>query len=269
MILDRIVQTKRAEHQKRPPAQLASLVARASALAPARPLAQALRGEARHPLRVIAEFKRRSPSAGAIRPGADPAEVAADYARAGAAAVSVLTDGEFFDGAPEHLGRARAACDLALLRKDFLLDERDVVESRLLGADAVLLIVRLLERALLRALLEVARSVGLESLVESHGERETDVALGAGAGLIGINHRDLDTLAVDLDLSRRARAQVGPAVTLVAESGIHSAADLARMAEHGVDAVLVGETLMRAASPGAALADLLRDCRSLRGQRCS
>jgi indole-3-glycerol phosphate synthase len=206
---------------------------------------------------VIAEFKRRSPSAGALRPGADAALIARAYARAGAAALSVLTDEHFFGGRMEDLAVARTAVALPVLRKDFLLDERDLLEARLGGADAVLLIVRILDRARLAALLDQAGQAGLDALVEAHSAAEIDLALACGARVIGINHRDLDTLAIDLELSARARAQVGPSVTLVAESGIQSRADVARMREHGADAILIGESLLRAPDPGAALADLL------------
>lgn len=255
-VLEEIVAEKRRAHARRPPVALEALWAEVEALPPARPFAAALRDEARPAPRVIAEFKRRSPSAGAIRPGADPAEVARAYERAGAAAVSVLTDEKFFDGAPAHLAAARAACGLPLLRKDFLLDERDLLEARLWGADAALLIVRILDRATLAALVAVARRAGLAALVEAHDDAELEAALGAGAEVLGVNHRDLDTLAVDLSLSARARA-LAPGALLVAESGIRTRADVARMREHRVDAILVGESLMRAPDPGAALAELV------------
>ncbi|HZS36760.1 MAG TPA: indole-3-glycerol phosphate synthase TrpC [Polyangia bacterium] len=255
MILDEIVAAKRAAHARRSPASLDELVASARALARPRDFRGALRGGG---LRVIAEFKRRSPSAGAIRPGADAAEIARAYAQAGAAALSILTDEQFFDGAREHLGRAREACALPLLRKDFLLDERDLAESRLAGADAALLIVRLLDRARLTELLAFARALELAVLVEAHTDEEIERALEAGADVIGVNHRDLDTLAIDLSLSARARKLIGAERILVAESGIRTRDDLARMREHGADAVLIGESLMRAPSPGDALAELLR-----------
>jgi indole-3-glycerol phosphate synthase len=257
-VLDSIVAAKRAAHARRLPVDWDALLARAAALGAARGFEESLLvvpGAAG--LRVIAEFKRRSPSAGVIRAEADPGLIAAQYAQAGAAALSVLTDVEYFDGDPGHVARARAACDRPVLRKDFLLDERDVVESRLMGADAVLLIVRLLEPATLVALIEVSHQVGLDTLVETHNDRELDLAMSAGATVIGVNHRDLDTLAIDLDLSARARRRCGPGVLLVAESGIQTRDDVQRMRDHGADAILIGESLMRAASPGAALAELL------------
>jgi indole-3-glycerol phosphate synthase len=206
-------------------------------------------------LKIIAEFKRKSPSAGAIRPGADVTEIARAYERAGAAALSVLTDGDFFDGSPADLQRARAAVQIPVLRKDFLLDEADVVDSRRMGADLVLLIVRILDDATLRRMLRAAQEQGMQALVETHSDAEIDRALGAGAGLIGVNHRDLDTLKIDLSLSSRARSKIGERL-LVAESGIQTPADVQRMRAHGADAILVGERLMRAPDPGQALEQL-------------
>jgi indole-3-glycerol phosphate synthase len=142
------------------------------------------------------------------------------------------------------------------LRKDFLLDARDVAESRLMGADAVLLIVRLLPPALLGEMLVDARRAGLDALVETHNEREIEQALAAGATVVGVNHRDLDTLTIDLSLSARARKLAGDAVTLVAESGIHTRAHVDQMRAHGADAILVGEALMKSRSPGRALEEL-------------
>ncbi len=255
MILDEIVASKRAIHAAREPVSLDELTARAAAMPPARPFGAALR--VRDRVTAIAEFKRRSPSAGLIRPGADPEEIARQYERGGAAAISVLTDVQFFDGDPAHVDRARQACALPILRKDFLLDERDLAEARLLNADAALLIVRLLPAATLARLVAYAGTIGLGALVEAHDDRELEVALEAGARVLGVNHRDLDTLRIDLALSARARALAGPEVVLVAESGLKTRDDVARMRTHGVDAILVGETLMKAPSPGAALLELL------------
>jgi indole-3-glycerol phosphate synthase len=256
VILDEIVAEKRREHARRTPATLEQLWARVADLPPARPLAAALRDPSRRAPRVIAEFKRKSPSAGPIRPGADPAVIARSYAAAGASALSVLTDERFFDGAIGHVAQASAACPLPILRKDFLLDERDLLEARLAGADAALLIVRILEPPTLAALLAVARRAGLAILVEAHNDREIATALAADAEIVGVNHRDLDTLTMDLGLSERAR-QAAPDAVLVAESGIKTPADVARMRGHGADAILVGEALMRAVDPGRALSELL------------
>jgi indole-3-glycerol phosphate synthase len=256
-VLDRIVAQKREAHARRPAADLDRLFDEAARRPPVRPLAAALTDEKRRAPRTIAEFKRRSPSAGPIRPGADPAEIARGYAAAGAAALSVLTDVEFFDGATEHLVAARAAVEIPVLRKDFLLDERDLAEARLLGADAALLIVRILGRARLGELVRAAQRLGLEVLVEAHTDGEIEDALHANARIIGVNHRDLDTLEIDLGLSARARKAAGSGVVLVAESGIRTPADVERMRGHEVDAILVGESLMKSPSPADALRALL------------
>lgn len=254
MILDRIVAEKWHEHSRRDPVRLDELWADIAKLPPARPFAAAIRTPGT--LRVIAEFKRRSPSAGAIRPGADPADIARRYERAGAAAISVLTDASFFDGSLPDLTAVHLAVQLPVLRKDFLLDERDLLQARLRGADAVLLIVRILDATTLRALIDVARRASLAALVEAHSDAEIEAALAAGAEIIGVNHRDLDTLAIDLSLSARARA-LAPNAILVGESGIQTRAHVDQMRAHGVDAILVGESLLRAPDPGAALAELV------------
>jgi indole-3-glycerol phosphate synthase len=244
MILDEIVAAKRRARAVFEPVQTQELRT-------LRPFAAALRPG----VKVIAEFKRRSPSAGAIRPAADPAQIARSYEQAGAATLSVLTDEGFFGGSPADLQAARAAVRLPILRKDFLLDEKDVIDSRAMGADAILLIVRILDVTRLRTMHFAARELGMDALVEAHTDHEIDLALEAGASIIGVNHRDLDTLTIDLSLSARARQKIGERV-LVAESGIKTREDLARMRAHGADAVLVGEHLMRSPDPGAALVEL-------------
>ncbi len=254
-LLQRIVAAKLRAHSARQPRTLDSLWQEVAACPPARPWRGALRVAGT--LQAIAEFKRQSPSAGAIRPGADPALIAAAYAAAGAAAMSVLTDEEFFDGRLADLGSARQACTLPVLRKDFLLDERDLVETRLAGADAALLIVRLFAASQLSALVAVGKQLGLGLLVEAHTDGEVEIALAAGSDVVGVNHRDLDTLKIDLELSARARRLAGEDIVLVAESGIATVEDMARMRRHRVDAVLVGESLLRAPSPGDKLSELL------------
>ncbi|MGH7482138.1 MAG: indole-3-glycerol phosphate synthase TrpC [Longimicrobiales bacterium] len=193
---------------------------------------------------VIAEFKRRSPSAGSIREDAEPSVVAAAYEAAGAAALSVLTDARFFGGSLADLERARAATTLPVLRKDFVLDEVQLWEAGAAGADAALLIVRALDDGALRDLLLCATAVGLDALVEAHDERELERALRAGATVVGANNRDLETFETDLAVSSRLAAEAPPEVVLVAESGIRSADDVSRLGEAGVDAVLVGEAVM-------------------------
>jgi indole-3-glycerol phosphate synthase len=255
VILDEIVAEKRRAHARRDPIADWDLKTGLSALAPARPFGAALRSAPHRPA-VIAEFKRRSPSAGDLCPDGDAAAVACAYAAAGAAAVSILTDAKFFGGSLADL-RAAGAADLPRLRKDFVLFDEDLVDARAAGADAVLLIARLLDDAALGRLVEQARRYGLEPLVEVHAEPEWERALAAGATLVGVNHRNLDTLEIDLELSARLVGRRPDGVTLVAESGLRTAADLARMVERGFDAVLVGEALLRASSPGDALRALL------------
>jgi indole-3-glycerol phosphate synthase len=238
----------------------ADLAAACDRLAAPRSLRAALRCDRRgagETVRIIAEIKRASPSAGPIRPGADPVDIARRYTRAGAHAISVLTDERFFDGHLEFLGRVRAATELPLLRKDFLIDPYQVLEARAAGADAVLLIVAALDDHLLRTLLDETRRLGMDALVEVHDEAEAERAVAAGADLVGVNHRDLRTFTMDMGLTGRLRALVPSDTVLVGESGIRSAADVVALGRAGADAVLVGETLMRAEDPGAALGALL------------
>lgn len=209
--------------------------------------------------RVIAECKRRSPSRGVLRAAYDPAAIARRYVAAGAAAVSVLTEPAFFDGALEHLQAVRLAVDVPLIRKDFIIDPYQVIEARAAGADAVLLIVAALDDDTLRGLLGDARHLGLDVLVEAHDEAELDRAVAAGADLVGVNNRNLRTLAVDLEASRRLAARMPAGVLAVAESGLRTGADLRDLAAIGYRAFLVGERLMSAPDPGAALAELLAD----------
>jgi indole-3-glycerol phosphate synthase len=257
-ILDEILAVKRGEvAAARAARSLGELDALARAADPVRGLLRALRRAPGEPVRVIAEIKRASPSAGAIRAGADPAAIARDYARAGAAAISVLTDRQFFDGELGFLARCRGAVELPLLRKDFVIDGYQVAEARAAGADAVLLIVAALAPAQLAELLAAARSYALDALVEVHDLGEVDTALSAGATLLGVNHRDLRTFTIDMTLTAQIAPRVPPAIVLVGESGIRSAADVAALARAGAHAVLVGEQLMRAPSPGDALLALL------------
>jgi indole-3-glycerol phosphate synthase len=222
-----------------------------------RPFAEAVARPGR--VNVIAEHKRRSPSRGAIREDLRPADVARGYEAAGAAAISVLTDEPFFGGRVEHLVEARAAVSLPVLRKDFILDPWQIWEARAAGADAVLLIAAALPDADLAGLLAVARGAGLDALVEVHARGELDRALAAGSRIVGVNNRDLRTLAVSLETSVALAPSIPDDVVAVAESGIHAGADVRRLRDAGFDAVLVGEHLMEASDPGAALARLLED----------
>jgi indole-3-glycerol phosphate synthase len=207
--------------------------------------------------RVIAELKRRSPSAGALREELDVSTVAAAYARAGAAAISVLTDGPDFGGSPADLEAVRASVAVPVLRKDFTVDPVQIAESRVLGADWVLLIVAVLEGAALEECLEATARAGGHAVVEVHDEEQVERALAAGAVCVGINNRDLRTLRTDLDTFSRLHRLLPESVVCIAESGVRSGADVARLVGEGADAVLVGEALMRHADPGAFCAELV------------
>ena len=256
MILDDIVARTRADLVERKRVRpLAALETEAARRAPARSLARALRQPGR--IACIAEFKRRSPSAGWIAEKADPAAMARAYAAGGASAMSVLTDGPFFGGSLDDLVAARAASDLVILRKDFIVDRYQVVEARAAGADALLLIVAALTDPELASLLAATREAGLEALVEAHDAEEVARAVAAGAAVVGINNRDLKTFNVDRELVARLRRTVPAERVIVAESGIRDAADVARLRAAGVDAILVGEALMRSPDPAAGLRALL------------
>jgi indole-3-glycerol phosphate synthase len=255
MILDDILAETRRTVARAQETRPRAVVEAAAAEAPApRGFAAALRGP---DIRCIAEFKRRSPSAGWIRQDGDPAVVARSYQAAGAAALSVLTDEPFFGGALADLQRARAAVPLPVLRKDFTVDAYQIAEARAAGADAVLLIVAALTDAELTTLLGEARRWELDALVEAHDADEVERALAVGARLVGINHRDLRTFKMDMTLAERLRDRIPRDCVLVAESGIRTAEDVRRMRSAGMDAILVGESLMRAPDPGAALRTLL------------
>ena len=208
---------------------------------------------------VVAEFKRRSPSAGTLRESPEVGEVVNAYARGGAAALSVLTEGPNFDGSLEDLTAARAACELPILCKDFIVDEYQLHEAKVAGADAVLLIVAALEQQELIALHEGARKLGLDVLVEMHDREELRTALSMGSELIGINNRDLRDFSVDVERTARLMGEIPAGVTVVSESGIAGPEQLRTLEEAGVDAVLVGEMLMRSGDPEAALRTLRGD----------
>jgi indole-3-glycerol phosphate synthase len=195
---------------------------------------------------VIAEVKRASPSRGVLLSEFDPAAIAADYVRGGADAVSVLTDRRFFAGSNDHLAAARDAIPVPVLRKDFIIDPLQILEARALGADAILLIVRLLDDTMLRTYHALASGCGMDVLVETHDEREVLRAVDAGASLIGVNNRDLSTFVVDLARSERLRPMIPAGVTTVSESGILLPEHAKRMVEAGFDAILVGEGVVKA-----------------------
>lgn len=256
MILDDIlVETRRTVAASRAHVPQAEIEQQAAATAPARGLAQALR--AAQGMACIAEFKRRSPSRGWIQREADVASVARAYAAASASGMSVLTDTPFFGGSLDDLRRARAAIGLPILRKDFLVDPYQVAEARAAGADAVLLIVAALSDRDLHLLLAETERWGMEALVETHDADEVARAVAAGANIVGVNHRDLGTFEMNMDLAARMRPLIPPDRLVVAESGIKTADDVRRLRAAGIDAILVGESLMQAPDPAAALRALV------------
>ena len=206
---------------------------------------------------IIAECKRRSPSRGVLRSAYDPAAIATAYERAGAAAISILTEPGFFDGSIDHLIAVREAVNVPLLRKDFMVHEYQLLEARAAGADAILLIVAALNDADLRQLADGARALGLAALVEVHDSEECDRAMAAGASLIGVNNRNLRTLQVDLDASHVIAARIPKDVIGISESGLKTPADLRAMTALGYRAFLMGERFMVDPDPGAALSGLI------------
>lgn len=256
-ILDEILEHKRIEvddaRSRREPTRLA-LEARACSRAPSgfREALRSTRG-----VSVIAEIKRRSPSKGLIREDFDAVRVARAYADAGAACISVLTDQHFFGGSLDDLARVRAAVDTPLLRKDFVIDEFQIDEARVVGADAILLIVAAVDDNDLKAFHGHAKTLGLDVLVEVHDDEELERALAIGSDLIGVNNRDLRTFVVDLSTTERIAARIAdPNIVLVAESGISTVEDVARLERAGATGFLVGESLMRQPDPGEALKTL-------------
>jgi indole-3-glycerol phosphate synthase len=259
-ILETILRRTRADlADRRLWVPVEELQARCRDRAPVRDIRRALRREAgqgarrRGALRVIAEVKQASPSRGVIRSGFDPVGLARAYAAAGAEAISVLTDAPFFQGSVDHLVAVRAAVEVPLLRKDFHVDPYQLWEARAAGADAVLLIVAALPVGQLQDLLGLSRALGLAALAEVHTRPELDVAVACGADLIGINNRDLQRFVVSLETTYALLPLVPNSTVLVSESGIFEPAQVGRLAEAGVDAILVGEGLLRHPDVGAAL----------------
>ena len=236
---------------------LSALREQAEAQPPSRDFVGALRAKmALGQAAVIAEIKKASPSKGVIREDFDPAAIAADYQRHGAACLSVLTDRQFFQGDADCLRRARAACALPVLRKDFMIDPYQVYEARAMGADAILLIVAALDLARMQDMEAIARALGMAVLVEAHDGAEVDLALQLQTPLLGINNRDLRNFEVRLDTTLNQLARIPAGKLVVTESGIGTRDDVALMRAKGVPAFLVGEAFMRAPSPGAALSKL-------------
>ena len=249
--LDNILQQKAQEvaaRKRQCPSE--TLRQRILAAPPARSLAEVL---AQDGLSVIAEIKKASPSAGVIRPDFDPKAIARSYVEAEANALSILTDEDFFQGSLNYIAQVREIAPCPILRKDFILDIYQLLEARSVGADAVLLIVAALEPPLLKALLQHASELGLDALVEVHSQAEMRIAVDAGATIIGINNRNLETFVIDLATTEQLAPLAPKGTLLIGESGLHSADDVGRMVQAGVDAVLVGTHFMKDPDPGLAL----------------
>lgn len=253
-VLERIVRETRAEVARRKTSRPQAALEASAPEQERRPFAAAL---ARPGMSVIAEFKRRSPSAGSLRETPDLAEIVSSYERGGARALSVLTERPNFGGSLEDLSAARGACGLPVLRKDFVVDDYQVHEARLAGADAILLIVAALAQEDLRRLHDLAGEVGLDVLVEVHDAEELDRAADIGARLIGVNNRDLRDFSVDVQRTFALLERMPAGAIVVSESGIATAEQIRALERRGVDAVLVGESLMRAPEPASALRELL------------
>ena len=259
-ILDNIVAVKRDEiAAARSTRDIASLRRDAESLGGQRDFVGSLRAKiTAGQAGVIAEIKKASPSKGVLREHFVPSEIAASYARHGAACLSVLTDSQFFQGSAAYLEQARAACTLPVLRKDFIVDAYQLFEARAMGADCILLIAACLDDAQMAELEAQALALGMAVLVEVHDDVELDRALRLATPLVGINNRNLRTFEVSLDTTLRLLKQLPPQRLLVTESGILGRADVQRMRDAGVNAFLVGEAFMRASDPGAALAELFQ-----------
>ncbi len=255
-VLRRIIEEKYREIAERRAARPQAVLERACAEAPPpRDFEAALRPPPGG-VRLIAEVKRASPSRGEFIGSFDPAELARAYAAHGAAAISVLTDEKFFKGHLDHLRAVRDAVDVPLLRKDFTVDEYQLFEARAVGADAVLLIVSTLGPARLRGFMNAAKALGLAALVEVHTRPELDAALAAGAAIIGVNNRDLETFETKIETTLELLPSIPPGPIVVSESGFFTAADVRRVVEAGAHAVLVGEALVRATDVGAKVREM-------------
>jgi indole-3-glycerol phosphate synthase len=235
---------------------MAALQRLTSEQSPAQDLASALRGDS---IRLIAEVKKASPSRGVIRQDFDPVEIAKIYAGNGAAAISVLTEAKHFQGSLDHLKNIRKALPdkLPLLRKDFIFDPYQIYESRAYGADSLLLIVAILEPEKLQELLRISHQLNMSCLVEVHNKAEVEIALNSGAKIIGINNRDLNTFSVDMATTERLRPLIPPERIVVSESGIKERTDIEKLSRLGIDAVLIGESLMSAPDIAARMRELL------------
>ena len=256
-MLDKIIAQKREEvEQRKKVATITYLQQRIARQKPALDLALALKGD--H-IRLIAEVKQASPSRGMLSPNFNPTELAQTYAEGGAAAISVLTEANYFMGSIEHLAAIKEVVGLPLLRKDFIFDLYQVYESRAYGADALLLIAAILSQEQLKELVSLSHSLGLRCLVEVHNEGEVERAVLSEAEIIGINNRDLNTLSIDINMTRRLRPLIPQERIVVSESGIKSKRDIEKLRKWGVDAVLVGEALVTAGDVLAKMRELIEE----------
>ena len=254
-MLDKIIAQKRQEiEQRKKIATMTYLQERIARQKPPLDIALTLKGD--H-IRLIAEVKQASPSRGMLRPNLNPVELAQTYAEGGAAAISVLTEANYFMGSIEHLAAIREVVGLPLLRKDFIFDPYQVYESRAYGADALLLIAAVLNQEQLKELVSLSHSLGLRCLVEVHNTDEVERAVLSGAEIIGINNRDLNTFTVDITTTRRLRPLIPQERIVISESGIKSKRDIEKLGKWGVDAVLVGEALVTASDVMAKMKELL------------
>lgn len=257
MMLERILEVKREEvGYLKSCFPLSELQARVLDLPPSRDFLKRVRRRGQG-VKLIAELKKASPSRGTLCPDFDPCRIACSYEKAGASALSVLTDERFFGGLPEYLSAVKGVTGLPLLGKDFMISDSQIYRARLLGADAVLLITVLLEQNQLLDYLAIVQELGMAALVEVHTPLELSRALESGAPLLGINNRNLHSFQVDLSVTLNLLPEIPEGRTVVSESGIQRRADLELLAEVGVDAVLVGEALVSAPDPGAAVLELL------------
>ncbi|MCP3955063.1 MAG: indole-3-glycerol phosphate synthase TrpC [Desulfobacterales bacterium] len=257
-ILSEIVARKlEAVERARREISLAELRTRAESAPSPRPFLKQFTGENRHTVNIIAEVKRASPSRGPICPELDPGKLAGAYAAGGAAAISVLTDAPYFQGSLADLAAARAAVDLPVLRKDFILSDYQVYESRARGADAILLIVRILPQQQLKALFQLSKSLKMDVLLEIHSESELETAMAVGARLIGINNRNLKSFETDTRTAMRLADRLGPGRVPVAASGIRGKADIAVNLAAGINSFLIGESLVREKDPAKMLQEMI------------
>lgn len=253
-ILQKILQTKEQEVAAgQAITSYTELSARIADCPPTRGFEQQLRKKLALGPAIIAEVKKASPSAGIIRADFQPDQIAQSYEQGGAACLSVLTDRDYFQGSDDYLKQARNACNLPVLRKDFMVDPWQILQSRVLGADCILLIAAALQPAKLKELLLVSKEAGLDALIEVHNEEEMQLALELDHQLIGVNNRNLNTFETSLTTSERLKEMMPAGQILVTESGIKNTADVQRMQKAGINAFLVGEAFMREAEPGQAL----------------